>query len=320
MTYAHPFDEFGLASYAELKAAGLTRGEIRAHESGRRWRRVHRQVYACFTGPLPRPARLKAALLHAGAPAVLSHHTAAQEWGFMKPENTGPVHLTVPYTSSAISQPGEVQIHRSRAYRFIRVEDLSLPRTIVVATVVDIAVLEESAAEAQRVMIALAGRAGVPVGQLIHELEVRRPRRHLKALERAAGMFAEGVTSALELEYKIKVESNHGLPVAERQTPFQVDGRLLYEDVTYDHIGVALTVRLDGKEHHSVPGVAFRDRRRDNAAELRSRARLVYGWRDVHRDPCGVAREVVAILRREGWQGQVYPCQHCTGREWLGSS
>lgn len=77
-----------------------------------------------------------------------------------------------------------------------------------------------------------------------------------------------------------------------------VDGKTLWEDVTYDGAGAPLTVRLDGRASHSMAGVAFHDRRRDNAAELAGRSRLVYGWHDVHSDPC----EVAEVLARFGWR------------------
>ncbi|MDQ5855117.1 MAG: hypothetical protein M3302_02085, partial [Actinomycetota bacterium] len=60
------------------------------------------------------------------------------------------------------------------------------------------------------------------------------------------------------------------------------------------------------------PLVAFRDRRRDNAAELAGRARLVFGWRDLREDPCGATREVLAVLRRHRWQGPTRPCPRCS--------
>lgn len=75
-----------------------------------------------------------------------------------------------------------------------------------------------------------------------------------------------------------------------------VDGYTLWEDAVYDNLGVPLTVRLDGRAYHSHPEVAFRDRRRDNAAELAGRARLVFGWRDLREDACGAAREVLTVL------------------------
>jgi len=69
-----------------------------------------------------------------------------------------------------------------------------------------------------------------------------------------------------------------------------------------------VTVRLDGREYHSHPNVAFRDRRRDNAAELAGRARLVFGWRDIKEDACGAARDVLTVLSRHGWDGASRPC------------
>jgi enoyl-CoA hydratase/carnithine racemase len=45
----------------------------------------------------------------------------------------------------------------------------------------------------------------------------------------------------------------------------------LWEDAVYDQCGVPLTVRLDGRMH-VLAHVAFRDRRRDNAAELAGRS------------------------------------------------
>jgi len=43
-----------------------------------KWRRVQRGVYATFTGPVHREARLWAALRRAGPGAMLSHETAAE--------------------------------------------------------------------------------------------------------------------------------------------------------------------------------------------------------------------------------------------------
>jgi hypothetical protein len=121
-------------------------------------------------------------------------------------------------------------------------------------------------------------------------------------------LLADGVQSALEQRYACDVELAHALPTAQRQQPFVVDGRTLWEDVCYDLIGIPLTVRLDGRAFHDAPEVAFRDRRRDNAAELAARHRLVYGWDEVTGDPCGVATEVTTVLHRAGWHG---PVRHC---------
>jgi hypothetical protein len=120
----------------------------------------------------------------------------------------------------------------------------------------------------------------------------------------------DGVQSVLEELYAVEVEEAHGLPPGRRQAPYAVDGVTLFEDVVYDGVGVPLTVRLDGRTH-LVNSVAFRDRRRDNAAELAGRSRLTFGWRDLSADPCGGAVEVADVLRRRGWSGRPVPCPRC---------
>ena len=126
-------------------------------------------------------------------------------------------------------------------------------------------------------------------------------------------LVRDGVQSVLEELYAVEVEQDHGLPAARRQAPFVVDGVTLYEDAVYDHLGIPLTVRLDGRLHQRYE-IAFRDRRRDNAAELAGRSRLTFGWKDIEGDPCGAAREVAQVLRRRGWTDRPTPCSRC--REW----
>ena len=141
---------------------------------------------------------------------------------------------------------------------------------------------------------------------------IERPaRRHGKALVCAVRLVLDGVQSVLEERYAIEVEVAHGLPGAKRQAPVVVDGQTLFEDAVYDHLGVPLTVRLDGRTHLQ-PEVAYRDRRRGNAAELAGRSRLVFGWKEVSSNPCLVADEVARVLRHYGWAGPLWVCPHCS--------
>ena len=107
----------------------------------------------------------------------------------------------------------------------------------------------------------------VPPIEVARRLEERPPRRYRRALAGAVRLVRDGVQSVLEELYAVEVEEAHGLPKGDRQSPHVVDGVTLFEDVVYDSVGVALTVRLDGRTH-LIDSVAFRDRRRDNAAEL----------------------------------------------------
>ncbi|WP_037043006.1 hypothetical protein [Pseudonocardia halophobica] len=299
----------GMAGLDQLRGFGVSWSAVVAHLEAGRWQRVLPRVYALFTGSLSAEARTTAALLYGGPAAVLSHRTAAELWGLVRP-GEGPVHITVPYTSSAVSQPPLVEVHRSRAHRHILVTT-DPPRTSRADTAIDVAVAEEDPDSARRALVAMLTTGRVTAAAVERRMADRLPRRHRKALREAIALVREGVQSALEELYATDVEKAHGLAPGRRQSPFSVDGTELYEDVVYDDVGAPLTVRLDGRTH-LVDGVAFRDRRRDNAAELAGRSRLVYGWRDLSADPCGAAREVVGVLRRLGWQGTSTTCPKCS--------
>lgn len=136
--------------------------------------------------------------------------------------------------------------------------------------------------------------------------------RYKRALADAVTLLADGVQSILEYHYAVDVEQAHGLPKALRQGTVVVDGRTLYEDCDYSECGVPLIVRLDGRVAHSMAESAFRDRRRDNAAELANRPRLTFGFEEVAGKPCEVAQEVDRVLTREGWdRQQVGSCAAC---------
>ncbi|MEA5362235.1 type IV toxin-antitoxin system AbiEi family antitoxin domain-containing protein [Amycolatopsis sp., V23-08] len=302
----------GIFSLGQLRAYGHTKADLTANVEAGRWQRVLPGVYATFTGPLPRPARMAAALLYGGKHAILSHHSAAEEWGLV-PITDRPVEITVPYTSSAISQPPLVVVHRSRALAHTTLA-VTPPRTRGPDTVLDLAVSQETAREATLLIVDLVSRGPISLEAVENCVTQRPPYRYRAAIRRGFGLVRNGLMSALEVEYLQLVEDEHGLPRGDRQTPFVVDGKTLWEDVTYDSHGAAVTVRLDGRATHAVAGVAFRDRRRDNAAELAGRARLVYGWNEVHTKPCTVADEVRQVLLREGWDptGHREPtCERC---------
>jgi hypothetical protein len=297
-------------SRKQLRAFGISHDTVRANIRANRWQRVHRGVIALFSGPLPRAARLAAALLYAEHPAALSHRTAAQEWGWL-PKDDGPVHVTVPYGTSHKPQEGLV-VHRSRAFRHIVVAH-DPPRTSRADTVLDLATAEPDEETAARTLLEVASTNRVSSDELRARLAVRPPFRYGSALDRSVRLLGEGLTSLLETRYCLEVEQAHGIPRGLRQVPVSAFGRKLLEDCSYENVGVALIVRLDGRAYHSDAETAFRDRRRDNAAELSGTARLVYGWTDVSRTPCAVAREVMTVLRREGWQGPTKRCRKCTG-------
>ncbi|WP_172649731.1 type IV toxin-antitoxin system AbiEi family antitoxin domain-containing protein [Rhodococcus opacus] len=314
--------QFGIVTQSQLEPFGFSRGRVRHLLDSGQWRRVLQGVYAVTNGPLTRDMILSAALLYGGGHSMLSHITAAEEWGMVPRRDGEPIHITVPYGKSSRCQsetgmrpsrkPGNpialssplhpgVVVHRSRAHDYIAV-DTDPPRTTRADTALDLAIAEPTARDAYTRLIALVTNARIPLRDIRRRMEERRPRRYRKAL----------VDAVLEYRCATDVEDAHGLPRARRQSPVVVDGRTLFEDCDYSDNGVPLIVRLDGRRAHAMAEVAFRDRRRDNAAELQGRPRLVYGFDEVTKNPCEVAREVETVLVREGWiRPGERPCPAC---------
>ncbi|KAA0924011.1 type IV toxin-antitoxin system AbiEi family antitoxin domain-containing protein [Rhodococcus sp. ANT_H53B] len=318
--------QHGVLTTVQLRACGFTPKAIRHHVETGQWLRVFRNVICLTNGPLNREMELQAALLYGGGAAILSHETAAQQWGMMR-ELAGPIHVTVPRACSAISLPPTMRhvlirptslsnarihpgvvVHRSLAIEHIGV-DTEPRRTSKEDTAMDLAVAAPTAHEGAAAFVSAMTNGRVSVSAMRRKIELRRPRRYKKILLDALSMLAGGVQSVLEFRYATDVERAHGLPSGRRQAPHHVGDRVLFEDVEYSESG--LIVRLDGQQFHSARNVRFRDRLRDNAAELSDRPRLVYGWQEVSRDPCGVYREVREVLVREGWTDTSYQCERC---------
>ncbi len=212
-----------VASRAQALAQGLTDEMIEANIAAGRWLPMFHGVFAVTNGePTPVMWR-RAALLFIRGPAVLSHASAAAVLGLPGGSDALPVHVTVPYGSSARGCEG-IEVHRSRAFAHIALANTDPPVTTKSHTLLDLAVEAPSAREGMRVLTAGATQAHVPGERLQAALANRRPRRYRKALEGAAKLITEGVESVLEAWYAEDVELAHGLPIGVRQVARVVEG------------------------------------------------------------------------------------------------
>jgi predicted transcriptional regulator of viral defense system len=118
----------GVVGNSQTKQVGIPRKAVRHRLDKGQWRRMHRGVYATFTGEAPREAKLWAAVQRAGDGAMLSHETAAEVYGLAgKPSRK--IHITVP-RSRRPAQKGPIQgivIHRSDQSRPARLPPWQLP-------------------------------------------------------------------------------------------------------------------------------------------------------------------------------------------------
>jgi hypothetical protein len=103
--------QFGLATRAQLRAAGMTPAHLRRCLNAG-WQVVLPGVVAAFTGRLDPRQRLTAAMLFSGPGAMITSSTAARWRGAENAHEDGRVHLCVPAHRS-VSVPAQLVIRRT---------------------------------------------------------------------------------------------------------------------------------------------------------------------------------------------------------------
>lgn len=269
----------GIVTRQQARRAGMTDSAIRQRVLSGRWQRLFPGVFACFSGPVSRPAQLWAAVLFGGPGALLSHETAAELYG-LAPEPVATVHISVPRWRRVSEYPGLV-VHRSARAETARHPVLEPPRTNIEETVVD---LTQAAADPESAVGWLV-RAGnsrqTTAGRLRAAIAGRTRVRWRRLLVTALRQLGDGCHSILELRYLRRVEQAHGLPTGIRQR----------DDIMYP--GRRLLVELDGgSARHVLAGFVV----------------LRYAFGEVAERPCVVALEVATALRDAGWPGRPQNC------------
>jgi Transcriptional regulator, AbiEi antitoxin len=293
----------GVVCRSQVLAAGLSTQLIRCRVESGRWQRLHKGVYAMFTGAPDRQSALWAAVLRAGPGSALSYQTAAEIEGLLdKPAPR--IHVTIPASRRATAIRDVVVHIRLEAEQATHPARLP-PRTRLEETVLDLTDQSADVVDAMDWVSRAIGRRLTTQERLRRAAAQRAQLRWRSDLTLALSPELDGIHSALEYRYFRHVERPHGLPHARRQAPAGPGGRSAYRDVLYDEYG--LIVELDGKIAH--PG----DRRwldisRDNAAAATGRVTLRYGFCDLLRSPCLVAAQVADVLRLRGWPGSPRRC------------
>ena len=281
-----------------------------------RWQLVHEGVYATFTGPLLREARLWAAIRRVGEAAMLSHETAAEVHGLIDRPASRRIHITVPARRRPV-QRGSIRgvvIHRSTHSRPQLPIAWKLPRTRIEDTVLDLVDAAPTFQAAYSWIGRAVSRRFTTTSMLRAALATRRRIRHRSELAVALGDSDDGIHSGLELRYARDVERAHGLPSAQRQARREIVGKVHYRDNWYAEYRVC--VELDGPAFHRDEQV-WMDKRRDNLNLAEDGAETFrFGPVEVTELACESAAMVAATLRRNGWKGGPHPCRRaaCTVR------
>lgn len=303
----------GVISRPQLLDAGLSSQLIKRRVERGRWQQHYRGVYATFNGPPPREAWLWAAVLRAGAGAVLSHQTAAELHGLIDAPAES-IFVTVPSTRR-ITTPGIV-IRMSGRIAEATQPNREPPRTILEETVLDLAHLARSFDDACGWITRACGRRLTTEEKLRAALALRKKMRWRVELDDVLAAAGDGIHSVLEYRYLRDVERAHGLPRSRHQVRVVTGGQTVYRDAYYEEYQVA--VELDGRLAHP-DEERWRDSQRDNKAGAQGVQTYRYSWRDVYGNPCETALLQAQILRQHGWRGSPRPCSaRCpAARGWL---
>jgi hypothetical protein len=298
----------GVVDHEQARQAGFTRRALAHRLRSGKWRRMHRGVYATFSGPAQREAKLWAAVQRAGPGAMLSHQTAAEVHGLTDRPATE-IHITVP----SARRPAQhrpirgVVIHRSDQSRPQYLPPWLLPRTRIEDTVLDLVATAKTFDEAYSWISRALSRDLATAGMLRDALASRSRIRWRAWLTDALADADDGIHFPLEQRYARDVERAHGLPAAKRQARRAIGGKAHYKDNWYADYGVC--VELDGTAYHP-PEQMWQDKRRDNTNLAADDARTYrFGLVDVTERSCETAAMVAASLRRSGWHGQPRPCR-----------
>ena len=293
----------GVLTREQALRTGVSRRLVEGRLASGRWQRLHKGVFATFSGPVPRAARLWGAVLRAGDDAVLSHHTAAEVWN-LTDQSSSSIHVSVPRQAGSLDIPGLV-LHYSSRLPGARHPARLPPQTTLEETVLDLADVSPTAEDAVAWAIKACQRRLSTPDRITAALDGRNRARWRRDLTDAITEVTIGVHSPLELRYLRDVERRHGLPRGDRQAVTTRRGARQYADVRYTEYGVV--VELDGVLAHPAEARKY-DSRRDNANTLDGFQTLRYGWVPVAYHACAVAREVADLLSHRGWQGSPRSC------------
>jgi hypothetical protein len=278
--------QHGVVSRAQLLALDLGPDRINHRLIAGRLQSIHRGVYAVGHGVLTIEGRSMAAVLAAGANAVLSHATAAAAWD-LRPIGTGAIHVTVPGDPGRRRRAG-IRIHRSTTLEPPgTTTHRGIPITTPARTIIDLAAtlkgrpLEQALDRAEQLgLIDFA------------DLTVQPGRPGSPSLQAVLSLYTAGSTfTRSELEERFfALCDDHGLPRPASNT--RIEG----SEVDFVWRDARLIVEVDGYRYHRSPSAFEDDRERDVVLSLAGWRVLRFTWAQLTRRPAWVARAVRLAL------------------------
>jgi very-short-patch-repair endonuclease len=276
--------QHGVVATWQLLALGLTQDDIDYRARIGRLHRIHRGVHAVGYRKLTPHGHRMAAVLAYGDEAVLSHQTAAAQWGIGRPSAS--FHITTP--TSKRSRPA-IRAHSGTLHK----EDVSvrdgIPVTSVARTILDLA-SQLNAGRLTR-LVEEADRNELFDLRALDRAISRRPR--VAGVVRLSTVLADyrgpaDTRSKLERDFRTFILRNR-LP--EPQYNVVVAG--LSVDVYWPEW--KLVVELDGKRYHTDPSAFETDRIRDAILQKAGLRVLRVTSKRLEHQPAAVLADILAL-------------------------
>ena len=237
---------------------------------------------------------LRAALLHAGPEAALSHTTALAVWGLRALET--PVHLTVDHGLRRAGAQGLV-VHRRLRFdpdsaQCVRRRGLlitTLPRTIIDSWPL------LPVGERRPLALEVTRRGLTSAAQLREALSERPNVGGRRLLFQTLELIEDGCQSELEAHGVLNVFRHRSLPRSVGQYRVRLPGGAVRLDRAWPE--AKLAVELDGARHHTSPEDRQADLARDRALAAEGWVILRFTYADVLRAPGEVRARVLGVYR-----------------------
>lgn len=290
-------DQAGVLSRRQLYALGVTRWQVKARISAKRWQRTGRQTISTTTGELTEQARRWVGLLETGPRAALAGITALQAAG-LRNLTEATLHVIVPKSSTPLKPPG-VRVHESRRFREQDVLSNGIRRERPAVAAVHAALWAVSDRQAVLFLVAPVQQRLVTAQEVASALAAVRRHRRRDLLRTVLADIADGAQSLHELDVASGLR-RRGLPQPSRQVVVQLSAGRAYLDMEWEEHGVAL--ELDGSQHEEA-GARVADAFRDLEVATSGRTTVRVPLLALRLDEDGFYGRLAELLRAHGWTG-----------------
>jgi predicted transcriptional regulator of viral defense system len=287
----------GVASYAELRDAGLGRGAIAHRVTRDRLHRVHRGVFLVGHAVPPEFAEHFAAVGACGPQAYISHESALETYGVLEPTG-GEIHVTV-IGGRRRSRKG-IRVHRTTriAPYDLGQLDNGLRITSAARAILDFADTATRVELSRAINEAHVQDLATP--QDLREILQRTPGRKGAALLTATLDRHDGPTKIHPGLEQTAYALFKRTPIPIPQTNAKVHGTEV--DLYWPEEG--LVVELDSGRFHGTPAAVDRDRRKEAHLRRHDLEVLRYSWWQVTDESHFLVAEVAAKLEERRRQAR----------------